>query len=144
MTKHTTLAAALAALLALPALTMAATGQETRATATAKLDAEFAASDADKDGFLSPAEVQARMARMKVGSGKSLDAAHARRVAALFVARADTNKDGRVSKAESNALMGAVFNAYDKNGDGKVDATEAARARAAAKGAVQGNAAPKR
>lgn len=144
MKHHLTLAAALVALLSLPALTVTALGQETRASATAKLDREFAASDTNKDGFLSPAEIEARMGRMKVGAGKTLDATHAKRVAALFLARADTNKDGKVSKAESNALMGAVFNAYDKNGDGKVDATEAARARAAAKGAVQGNAAPKR
>lgn len=144
MKHHVTLAAALVALLSLPALTVTALGQETRASATAKLDKEFAASDANKDGFLSPAEIEARMGRMKVGAGKTLDPTHAKRVAALFLARADTNKDGKVSKAESAALMGAVFNAYDTNRDGKVDATEAARARAAAKGAVQAKAGPKR
>ncbi|MEG8040903.1 hypothetical protein QP166_16740 [Sphingomonas sp. LR60] len=139
-----TLAAALVAFLSLPALTATVLAQETRASATAKLDKEFAASDANKDGFLSPAEIEARMRKMKVGSGKTLDATHAKRVAALFLARADTNKDGKVSKRESDALMGAVFNAYDTNKDGKVDATEAARARAAAGGAAQGKATPKR
>jgi hypothetical protein len=140
MKHHATLAAALVAFLSLPALSAVAMGQETRASATAKLDKEFAASDANKDGFLSPAEIQARMGKMKMGGGKSLDPVHAKRVAALFLARADTNKDGKVSKAESDALMGAVFNAYDTNRDGKVDGTEAARARAAAGGAVQGKA----
>ncbi|WP_159753731.1 EF-hand domain-containing protein [Sphingomonas sp. 8AM] len=144
MKHHVTLAAALVALLSLPALTVTALAQETRASATAKLDKEFAASDANKDGFLSPAENEARMGKMKVGPGKTLDPTHTKRIAALFLARADTNKDGKVSKAESAALMGAVFNAYDKNGDGKVDGTEAARARAAAKGAAQGKATPKR
>jgi len=138
MKHHATLAAALAAFLSLPALTVTALGQETRASATAKLDKEFAASDANKDGFLSPAEIEARMGKMKMGGGKSLDPTHAKRVAALFLARADTNKDGKVSKAESGALMGAVFNAYDTNKDGKVDGAEAARARAAANGAANG------
>lgn len=125
------------ALIGAPALfAMPASAQETRASANAKLDAEFAASDMDKDGFLSPAEVNARMTKMKVGGGKSLDATHAKRVATLFFARADTNKDGKVSAAESSALLGAVFSRYDLNKDGKVDGAEAATARAAAKGAT--------
>ncbi|KTT75398.1 hypothetical protein NS334_03620 [Sphingomonas endophytica] len=128
----------------MPALTVTALGQETRASATAKLDAEFKASDVNSDGFLSPAEVEARMGKMKAGPGKTLDPTHAKRIAALFIARADTNKDGKVSKAESDALMGRIFSAYDVNKDGKVDGAEAARARAAASGAVQGKAAPKR
>lgn len=123
------------ALIGAPALfTAPASAQETRASANAKLDAEFAASDTNKDGFLSPAEVEARMTKMKVGGGKSLDATHAKRVATLFFARADTNKDGKVSAAESSALLGAVFSRYDLNKDGKVDAKEAAAARAAAQG----------
>lgn len=137
MKHHATLAAALVAFLSLPALTATVLAQETRASATAKLNREFAASDANKDGFLSRTEIEARMGKMKVGGGKTLDATHAKRVAALFLARADTNKDGKVSKAESDALMGAVFSAYDTNRDGKVDPAEAARARAAANGAVQ-------
>lgn len=144
MKNHVTLAAALVALLSLPALTVTALGQETRASATAKLDKEFAASDTIKDGFLSRGEVEARMAKMKMASGRTLDATHAKRVAALFITRADTNKDGKVSRAESDALMGAVFSAYDTNKDGKVDGTEAARARAAANGAVKGKAGPAR
>lgn len=144
MKHHATFAAALVAFLSLPALAATALAQETRASATAKLDKEFAASDTNKDGSLSRAEVEARMAKMKMGSGKSLDATHAKRVAALFIARADTNKDGKVSRAESDALMGAVFSAYDTNRDGKVDGAEAARARAAANGAVKGKAAPAR
>ena len=122
------------AVVAAPAL-----AQETRATATQKLDAEFAASDANKDGFLSLPELEARMAKMKLGGGRTLDATHAKRVAALFLARADTNRDGKVSASESAALMGQVFSAYDLNRDGKVDAGELAKARAAGK-AVAGKA----
>jgi Ca2+-binding EF-hand superfamily protein len=123
--------------LALLALATPALAQETRASAKAKLAGEFEASDRNGDGFLSPAEVEARMRRMKVASGKTLDATHAKRVAALFIARADRNKDGKISAAESQALMGAVFNRYDLNRDGKVDGEEAAKARAAT-GAVAG------
>ncbi|MBB3473753.1 EF-hand domain-containing protein [Sphingomonas sp. BK345] len=140
---HTTLAAALVALLATPALTVAAMGQETRATATAKLDSEFAASDTNKDGYLSLAELEGRMAKMKI-RGKTLDAVHAKRVAALVMTRGDLDKDGRLSRAESDQLMGAVFSAYDLNHDGKVDAAEAARARAMADGVAKGGAAPKK
>ena len=118
---------------ALLALTAPALAQETRTTAKAKLGTEFEQSDTNNDGFLSLAEVQARMRKMKVGNGRAtLDATHAKRVAGLFMARADTNKDGKVSKAESQALMGAVFNRYDLNKDGKVDGAEAAKARAKA------------
>ena len=134
----TTLAAALVAFLSIPALTAVSFAQETRAGAAAKLDTEFAASDTNRDGFLSPAEVEARMMRMKLSGGRTLDAVHAKRVAALFMARADANKDGKVSKAESAALMGTVFSAYDLNRDGEVDASEAAKARTAAKAMARG------
>ncbi|MGK6322871.1 hypothetical protein ACMGDM_07265 [Sphingomonas sp. DT-51] len=138
-----TLAAALAALLATPALTAAAAAQETRATASAKLDSEFAATDANKDGFLSLAELETRMTKMNV-RGRPLDPVHAKRVAALVMARGDLNKDGKLSRAESDQLMGAVFSAYDLNRDGKVDGAEAARARAMADGVAKGGAAPKK
>lgn len=116
---------------ALLALAAPALAQETRSSAKAKLGSEFEQSDRNDDGFLSLAELEGRMRRMKVGGGKTLDPTHAKRVAALFMARADTNKDRKVSKAESQALMGAVFNRYDVNRDGKVDGAEAAKARAA-------------
>lgn len=115
-----------------------AAAQETSASAKTKLGSEFGASDTNKDGFLSTAEVEARVQRMKVGGGRTLDATHAKRVAGLFMARADANKDGRVSKTESQALMRAVFNRYDLNRDGKVDGAEAAKARAAAKATAAG------
>lgn len=123
--------------LALLALATPALAQETRASANAKLDAEFAQSDANKDGALSMDELVARMSKMKVGS-KPIPATNAKRLAALFMARADANKDGKVSEKESQALMSQVFNRYDLNKDGRVDGKEAAAARAAAQGMSQG------
>ena len=120
----------------LATLALPAAAQETRASAQAKLAAEFKASDRNGDGFLSREEMLARVARMRPAGAKGgLDTQHASRIADLFFARADTNKDGKVSRAESDALMGAVFDRYDLNGDGKVDGAEAAKARAAVKGA---------
>ena len=118
---------------AIIALAAPALAQETKRSASAKLDSEFAVSDVNHDGFLSLAELEARMGKMKIGGGRTLDPVHAKRVAALFMARADTNGDGKVSEKESQALMGRVFAKYDLNGDGKVDGNEAAQARAAAK-----------
>lgn len=125
---------ALAALV-IPTLALPASAQETRKSAETKLDGEFAASDTNHDGFLSQAEVLARMSAMKVAGGKKLDPAQAKKIATLFMARADTNKDGRVSEAESQALMNQVFSRYDLNHDGRVDGQEAAAARAAARSA---------
>lgn len=119
-----------AALLLTPAV---AAAQETRGSASAKLDTEFAQSDTNRDGYLSRAELEARMGKMRVAGGRSLDRTHATRMAGLFLARADADKDGRVSRAESRALMGKVFARYDLNGDGRVDGTESANARADAK-----------
>lgn len=116
--------------LLLPAPALA---QETRASAAKKLDGEFAASDANKDGFLSLAELEARMGKMKVAGGKTLPPAKAKQIARLFLARADANGDKKVSEAESQAMMRAVFARYDVNGDGKVEGAEAAQARAAAR-----------
>lgn len=118
----------LAVLMAVPAA-----AQETRASANAKLDAEFKQSDANKDGFLSRVEIEARLRRMKVAGGRTLDPVQAKRISALFLARGDINKDGRVSRTESRALMGAVFARYDSNGDGRVEGAEAQQARAAAR-----------
>ena len=118
----------LAVLLAAPAA-----AQETRASANAKLDAEFKQSDGNGDGFLSRAEIEARLRRMKVAGGRTLDPVQAKRISGLFLARGDTNKDGRVSRTESRALMGAVFARYDSNGDGRVEGAEAQQARAAAR-----------
>lgn len=96
-----------------------APAQETLASAQAKYHAEFQATDADGSGALSPAEVQARIGRMKAGRGR-IDPTHAKRLADLWFGRADANGDGKVTEAEGQALLAATFKRYDANGDGRV------------------------
>ena len=107
--------------------------QETRTSASAKFKAEFAASDTNKDGVLTRAEVQARIGQMKAGQGR-LDPVHAKRMADLWFGSADRNKDGKVTQPEAQALLAATFAKYDANHDGKIGGDE----RAAAKAQIQG------
>lgn len=128
----------LVALLSAPALlSVPARAQETRASAIAKHDAEFAASDTNKDGALSRAEVAKRFDRMKAGKA-ALNDTQAKGLENLWFSRADRNKDGKVTKAESKALMLSLFDRYDVNGDGKVNGEEAMKARAAARAKTAG------
>jgi Ca2+-binding EF-hand superfamily protein len=109
-----TLTAALTAGVATPAL-----AQETEASATAKFKKEFAATDTNRDGYWSRAEVNARVARMRDGKGKA-DAAKIKKLADLWFETADTNNDGKVSEAEAEKLLKTMFRRYDANHDGKV------------------------
>ena len=118
----------LAALIGL-SLSAPAFAQETRTTAAAKFNREFAASDKNKDGNLTRAEVQARIGRMKAGQ-KAMDPAQTKKLSDLWFTRADGDKNGKVSQLEAQALLSAVFRRYDANGDGKVGANERAAARA--------------
>ncbi len=119
--------------LVLAGLATPALAQETRASASAKFKTEFAASDTNKDGVLTRAEVQGRISNMKVGPGRP-DPVHAKRLADLWFTSADKNKDGKVTQAEAQALLAATFAKYDANKDGKIGGDE----RAAAKAEVQG------
>ncbi|HVF94984.1 MAG TPA: EF-hand domain-containing protein [Sphingomonas sp.] len=116
---------AVVASLAAPAL-----AQETRASAAAKFKSEFALSDADKNGVLTRAEVQARIGQMKVGPGRP-DAVHAKRLADLWFDRADANKNAKVTEAEAQALLAATFKRYDADGDGKIGSSERGAAKQA-------------
>ena len=84
-------------LLALGAATPAF-AQETQASAAAKFRKEFAATDTNKDGVLTRAEVLARISGMAV-NGKRPDPVHAKRLADLWFTNADVNKDGKVTQA---------------------------------------------
>ena len=111
--------------LSAPALLRAgpAAAQETQASAAAKFSREFKATDADKDGSWSKAEVRARLDRMAAATAKGKskpDPARAHKLADLWFARADANKNGKVTEAEAQALLSAVFRRYDANGDGVV------------------------
>lgn len=116
-------------ILALAVFSVPATAQETRDSAAAKFKAEFAASDTNKDGVLTRAEVQARIGGMKVGTKKP-DPVHAKRLADLWFTSADKNKDGKVTQAEAQALLAATFAKYDANGDGRIGGDERAAAKA--------------
>ncbi len=118
----------LAAGIALPAA-----AQETRASSAAKYDLEFTATDTNHDGVLTRAEVQARIAKMQA-AGSRIEPVHAKRLSDLWFDHADANKDGKVTRAEGQAFLAKMFDLYDRNHDGKVDADE----RAAANGAMKG------
>jgi len=131
------LALALIGLVAAPVLA------QTRGGAGADMGREFGATDANKDGVLSLAEVQARIGRMRTTQNK-FSPQQTQTLARLWFARADANKDGKVTKAEADRLLTNTFRAYDRDGNGTVTQAERAAARAQAlkeAGAVAG---PKR
>lgn len=117
-----------------PALTLAgiaapALAQETRATATAKLDREFVVMDANGDASLSKAEVAARIGRMKMGP-RPLTPRQKQTLVNLWFGRADADRNGKVTRGEARAVMGQVFRHYDRNGDGQVNRAEQGAAQA--------------
>lgn len=119
-------AATLACLMAGAAFAPAA-AQDTPQSAAAKFSKEFAATDANGDGVLTRAEVEARITKMAAGRGK-IDPVHAKRLTDLWFDRADANKDGKVTQKEAQALLAATFRRYDTDGDGKISPEERAAA----------------
>jgi len=107
-----------------------------------KLRAEFDKSDLNHDGFLSRAEVMARVNRMDVGKQK-MPAGKAQAIAGAFFNTADANHDGKVSPVEMQGLFRALASRYDTNHDGVVSLEERAAARAAVVGAPAGTGVPK-
>jgi Ca2+-binding EF-hand superfamily protein len=97
----------IAATLAVPAM-----AQDTRASAAAKFSREFKARDTNHDGVLTKTEVKAAIMRMGNGQ-KKLDDVHAARLADLWFAKADANKDGKVTEAEAQALLSRTFDEYE-------------------------------
>ena len=111
----------------------------TAAAATKKpnaLDAEFAASDTNRDGVLTRAEIDARTARMHVAGGR-VAPADVKRLGDIWFARADANGDARITKAEMATMMAALASRYDTNHDGTVSVAERKAARAAAMAELQ-------
>ncbi len=117
---------------ALPVLALLAAvpagAQETRASAAAKFSKEFALSDANRDGVLTRAEVQARIGKMGAGA-KKLDPVHAKRLTDLWFDKADVDKNGKVTQPEAQALLAATFAKYDADKDGKIGSRERAAAK---------------
>jgi Ca2+-binding EF-hand superfamily protein len=85
--------------------------------------------DANGDGWLSEdeyvAEFEGRLKRQY--DGRAPDDAHAREMAQARVRFKvlDTDKDGRLTAAEAQAMADKTFRAADVNGDGRVDAADA-------------------
>lgn len=131
MLRHAIAAATLVAFLT-PAATLAATkrapGAKTVAAVSPRVKAEFAASDTNKDGFLSRAEVQARVQRMDVGATR-MSTDKVQMLASAWFTQADGNGDGKVSPAEMQRLLRAIAGRYDTNGDGVVSVAERQAAR---------------
>lgn len=112
----------------------------TRAAMVKALDAEFDATDTNKDGVLSPAEVQKRMGHMKLANGKSFSELQVKKLAAMWFARTDLDHNGKVTKAESRKTAEMLFDRYDTNHDGVISGEErhAAEMAARAEGGAPG------
>jgi Ca2+-binding EF-hand superfamily protein len=84
--------------------------------------AQFDRLDTNRDGFLSPAEVEP----MGLPVGASAPAAES---AADYFRRLDSNRDGFLSRAEVgttfNPIPGGSFDSFDSNRDGFLNMTEA-------------------
>jgi Ca2+-binding EF-hand superfamily protein len=135
----------------------------TRAEVSAKLDADFANLDSDKNGKATKAEVEKRivtetaseiaiLVQRRADSFKKMDKNSDGQIskvefeaavaipkappadAAPVLARFDSNKDGAITNAEFRALTLANFDRLDANKDGSLTAAEQQAARMAPKG----------
>ncbi len=106
-----------------------------------KIKAEFDKTDANKDGFLTRAEIDGRVARMDVGKNK-MPPGKAKAISGAWFNTADANHDGKVSPTEMQGLFRALASRYDTNHDGVVSLDERTAARAAVIGPQVGGKAP--
>ena len=95
-----------------------------------KIRAEFDKTDANKDGVLTRAEIDARVARMDVGKAK-MPPGKAKAISGAWFNTADANHDGKVTPNEMQGLFRALASRYDTPHDGVVSLAERAAARAA-------------
>ena len=95
-----------------------------------KIRAEFDKTDANKDGVLTRAEIDARVARMDVGKAK-MPPGKAKAISGAWFNTADANHDGKVTPNEMQGLFRARASRYDTKQDGVVSLDERAAARAA-------------
>ncbi|MBD8677194.1 hypothetical protein [Sphingomonas sp. CFBP 13720] len=103
----------------------------TRADALARADARFAEIDTDRDGKISASERDAIPAprRGPAAEGAEGRGGRAGMGGVRGIERADTDRDGFVTRAEFAAQAAAMFDRQDLNKDGKVDAAERATLR---------------
>ena len=101
----------------------------TREAAQAKVTEHFERLDADRDGFVGAAEAAAADQAMKQrrdagkagkpGSGGAMPG-----FGSYMLARADTDKDGRMSLAEAQAMGLRYFDKADADRDGRITGDE--------------------
>ena len=80
-------------------------------------------SDANKDGKLSKAELEAGMAAMRKGGGG------AGKGGGMMFGMMDANKDGFLTRPEIEKMIGRRFQRIDVNGDGALSSSEMAAMR---------------
>ena len=86
---------------------------------------EFRQTDLDHDGVLTRAEVEKRVARMKVNvADHDLAAKQVQMLTDLWFARGDLDHNGKITLKETEATALAVFNRYDTNHDGLISPAE--------------------
>lgn len=81
---------------------------------------KFARLDRNGDGAVSKDDY-ARLAKVRPEAAQKLD---------MLITQADADKDGKVTRAEYDAMPMPLFDKADTNGDGSIDKTEMAAAQA--------------
>ncbi|WEK45291.1 MAG: EF-hand domain-containing protein [Candidatus Andeanibacterium colombiense] len=99
-------------------------GPVSRAESLARADRMFDMLDTDRDGTLSPAELAAAASRGPGGPPPAGFRGSGPGGGPDMLAKADSNKDGALSRAEFEASTLARFDATDANHDGTVTPDE--------------------
>ncbi|MFD1036430.1 EF-hand domain-containing protein [Sphingomonas hankookensis] len=111
-----------------PAPKPMADGVLTREEALARADKRFDKLDTDRDGKISAAERSAMTARPPQGDDDAMPGRGGRGGrgggGGRMLERADTNRDGVVTRDEYRAVASAMFDRQDANKDGRIDAAE--------------------
>lgn len=97
-------------------------GAITRAEFAAHRLSQFDRADRDRDGAIARGDFR-RLARFRPEAMERIDA---------LIAQGDSNRDGRLTRAELQAAPMRIFDLADSDGDGRIDAAERSALRAAA------------
>lgn len=107
-------------------------GNLTRQEMIAAAEARFARMDVNKDGTVTREERQAARAEKRGhrGGRHGMRGGGGGRFGPMAIERLDTDKDGKLSRAEAAVPMQRMFDRVDANKDGFIDRAEADAARA--------------
>ncbi|WP_114952364.1 EF-hand domain-containing protein [Sphingosinicella terrae] len=97
-------------------------GAISRAEFAAHRLSQFDRADRDRDGAIARGDFR-RLARFRPEAMERIDA---------LIAQGDSNRDGRLTRAELQAAPMRIFDLADSDGDGRIDAAERSALRAAA------------